>query len=190
MTDIGSVHRRKRILLDIDGVVADLVGTLCICLKAMGFVRQPEDFTKYVFDDVLSPQERLAARKAMGDGYFCQDISWYPDGKIFIEALRQLGEVVAVTKPFPSPAWAYEREVWLKGHVEHVIHTGAKEMILGNVLIEDCVENAVRWLEHHPGKTAVLIERPWNRYEAHAHGLVRVKTFTEALDAVHAVLSR
>jgi len=190
LTATGGAHRRKRILLDIDGVVADLVGDLCTCLREIGFDRQPENVTKYAFDDVMSPQELSAARAVMGGRYFCQRISWYLGGEIFIAVLRQLGEVVAVTKPFPSPTWAYEREVWLKGHVEHVIHTGAKEMILGNVLIEDCVENAVRWLEHHPGKTAVLIERPWNRYEAHAHGLVRVKTFTEALDAVHAVLSR
>ncbi len=151
-----------RILLDVDGVIADLVGDLCRELRASGYKREPEDFTSYEFSSVLPRDEAAVAHGAMIRPGFVQTMSWYPGAKAFVKALQSVAKVVAVTKPFPAgPTWAYERAIWLKGHIDTVIQTEHKELIPGDILIEDYWLNAQKWQTAHPKGHAILIERPW-----------------------------
>jgi 5'(3')-deoxyribonucleotidase len=151
-----------RILLDVDGVIADLVGDLCSELRAVGYRRQPEDVTTYEFQHALPRDELAVVRGAMVRPGFVASMSWYPGAREFVRELQRLGEVVAVTKPFAtSPTWAYERAVWLGRNIEKVVQTAHKELVGGDFLIEDCVANAHTWRHAHPGGHAILLQRPW-----------------------------
>lgn len=149
-----------RILVDVDGVLADLVGALCRNLPR----HTPDKMTEYRFQDTLDATEWTIAHNDMVRPNFVAHMPWYPGAQDFVRKLHALGDVVAVTRPYEhSPTWAYEREQWLRGHVDRVVHTAHKEMIRGDYLVEDSTDNALKWAQHWPGGTAYLIARPWVR---------------------------
>jgi 5'(3')-deoxyribonucleotidase len=185
-----------RLLLDVDGVLCDLVGQLCRLLPH----RHVSDFTAYQFEHVLTLDELETVRRAMTASGFCRDLPWHDGALDFVQRLRLIGEVVAVTRPYDeSPTWTYERARWLRPHVPDVVHTDRKTLIPGDVLIEDSLENAVQWSCCHAAGLAIIIDRPWNQepprsgygatiptHRNHGHGVLRVMTYEHALDAIKA----
>lgn len=159
-----------RVLVDCDGVLADLVGALCVRLRMAGFDRQPEHITEYYFQKALTPPELIIVDEAMRSEGFVKSMVWYPGAQEFVRKLHALGDVVAVTRPYEgSRTWPYERDLWLRGHCDKIVHTAHKEMIRGDYLIEDSTDNALKWAQHWPGGTAYLIARPWVRPVAAAN---------------------
>ena len=153
-----------RILVDIDGVVADLVGALCSVLRVHGFDRYPKDITTYHFQDTLSPDEQGVVDAAMRSPGFVASMPWYPGAPAFLGSLQKCGEVVGVTRPYEhSRTWVHEREQWLQGYLDKTVHTAHKELVAGDFLIEDSTDNAVKWAAAHPRGTAYLLARPWVR---------------------------
>lgn len=180
-----------RILLDIDGVVADLVGALC---EEVGEIT-PKDFHTYSFDDCGFEGWKLRAMKVcMSTPGFCANLPLYPGAQEFCDRLQELGDVVAVTKPYPTgQTWAYEREDWCwRIGIRKVIHTSHKECIKGDLLIEDSADNAARWYDEWSNGRVVLIDRPWNQLQPNSlysirtsrFPYVRAKNFEGALKAV------
>lgn len=168
-----------RILLDVDGVIADLVGDLCTYLRD----RQPSHFTEYNFADVLNAEETKRVHSLMRAPGFCAGLPWYEGAQKFVAALQTMGEVIAVTKPFArGPTWAFERTNWLKPYVADVVHTDRKSLVAGDILIEDSTHNAEEWLYAHPSGLAILIDRPWNyKLLFGATRLLRAHSYTECL---------
>lgn len=182
-----------RILIDVDGVLADLVGALCERLDGVGYKYTPESFNKYEFERVLPTLAAEFVRECMAEEGFCASLPWYPNAQAFVECLKEFSDVVAVTKPYPKgPTWAYERANWLHPHITRVIQTDVKECVEGDVLIEDYEVNALKWLDAHPDGQALLINRPWNRaFETVHQRLRRVHGFGEAIClATHPMVRR
>lgn len=184
---------RNTILLDVDGVIADLVGALCNAWNADSSPVSPtlaeEDVTAYGFRECLSEEQATAFNEFMARPGFCTCIAQYYGAPRFVERLH-VGhfDVVAVTKPFhKSATWAAERTQWLKGFgVDKVIHTGHKEYVRGDYLIEDSVDNALKWRAAWPEGRVVLIDRPWNRQAKDLPpNIGRVHTWDQAIAAVH-----
>lgn len=187
-----------RILLDIDGVVADLVGELCQELGKHGVTMHPEHFRQYDFKDCVSPFEYVVMQKAMERRGFCRDLPGYKGAGEFCERLRTMGEVVAVTKPFPtSETWAHERAQWCKElGISKVVHTSHKELVKGDVLIEDHIANVAQWLHAWPHGQAIVMIKPWNVDHKHICDQIgfdgwgrtfHAYDFTHALDLVSAL---
>lgn len=174
------MNRPLRILLDVDGVIADIVGDICRELREHGFDRTPEHFVHYEFRDVLTAKENAIAQAAMARPGFCARMTPYPGQRGFVESLKRRGEVVAVTKPFPNgPTWAYERMYWLRHENIPVISTAHKAFIPGDWLIEDSIGNARAWSSAHPSSRVLIMDRPWNRGD---HPGWRAGDFLDALD--------
>jgi len=154
-----------RILLDVDGVIGDLVGALCAELTAAGYPRDEEDITHYDFEKCLPPDEVVLMRDAMVRPGFCASIPWYAGARALTNALQDVGDLVVVTKTYRAgPTWAYERQRWAEaGGLFKIVHTGNKEYVDGDVLIEDSIENALSWKRDRRHATVVLVDRPWNR---------------------------
>lgn len=176
---------KRRILIDVDGVLADLVGALCGELRKHGHPRTEWDVTAYNFEDCLPLDEVALMREAMERPGFCASLPWYSGASVFATMLHDHGDVIAVTKPYPKgPTWAYERQHWLSDHISKVIHTGHKAYVSGDVLIEDCVANIVDWLKGNPQGRAILIDRPWNRRDLLPGRTDRAATWLQVLDFV------
>lgn len=153
------------VLLDVDGVIADLVGELCARLPG-GF--KPEHFKSYDFADVLPPKALVMAWGFMREPGFVRDMPEYPGALAFLSKLPSGATVV--TKPFTkAPYWMWERAEWLRVRgVERVIHTAEKHLVRGDALVEDDPGNLGRWLRSNPCGKGILMDRPWNQAAFHA----------------------
>lgn len=173
-----------RILTDVDGVLADLVSALCERLEWAGYDYSPQDFKAYDFAKTLCGEALERVNLALAEDSFALSLPLYPGASTFLKELASLGEVVAVTSPHKaSRTWAHDRTLWCKTHgIDKVIHTSHKDMVTGDVLIEDHPENARTWQTAHPWGRAILIDRPWN--QGTDVGFRRVRSYGEALFAV------
>jgi hypothetical protein len=152
---------KPTILLDVDGVICDFVGGI---LTAGGSKYKPEDITEFDFLDDLD----FDAKAVIGDGFgFCMGLKEYPGASAFVDKLKGLGSVIALTAPFKGAGgWIEARELWLKNHmgIMDVIHcpTEHKKLVDGSFLIEDNSETARYWGWHRYGREPIIIDRRWS----------------------------
>lgn len=181
--------RKPRVLLDADGVVIDFANP---AIKAM------EKITgKPVPDDVLEDWDMFRSYDKETQGKFykefnregwCLDLPVYPGAQEGVEMLRQLADVYFVTSPMFGPHWAYERSLSLIRNFgaknNQIIHTNAKYICVGDVLVDDKTDHVVKWSLNHPKGHALLWDQPYNRKH---EGSVRVKSWLEVRAVVSAV---
>jgi len=178
----------RRILLDVDGVLADFVTPAAKWARRNGHRNAYHDnCTKW---DVLEswglqafqPQfDQFCSRKG-----FCKSLPVYPGAVEFVEQLRRLGEVIVVTSPLScSPYWCHERTIWLAEHFgfrsKDVIFAKRKELVCGDVLIDDGPHNLETFANFR-----LLLDRPWNR-ESTPPRTLRRRNYQEILDFVPGV---
>lgn len=172
-----------RILLDVDGVVGDLVGAICRHLPG----RVEEDFTEYAIDAKLTPVERQVVEALAHKPGFALSIPVYSGSREFVRQLSDYGAVYFLTAPWHSATWESERREWVSFHFERpTISCPAvyKHLISGDVLIEDRPETLLTWSDDHPRGSALLMDRPWNRS---ARGYRRVRSYAEVIDVLRGV---
>ncbi len=144
------------ILLDVDGVVADFVGGATRLCAEVGhkLVVDCHDFTDKLQRDHRDVWRHYMKRSA--EVGFCGGLREYGRGAEgegilgFVEALQELGDVVAVTSPLShSPHWHYERLEWLTMWAgiqrQNVIFAKRKDLVVGDFLIEDNFANLEAW---------------------------------------------
>ena len=154
-----------RILLDCDGVLCDFAtGILKVINHEFG--------TSYVVNDIddwdifkalkLSRTQQAVIKNKIQEKNFCANLArFYPslDG---VDHLLQLGEVFIVTAPLKGSAfWMPERMNWLMQNFsaidfDHVIFATRKDVISGDVLIDDASQNVISWKKANPKGTAYL----------------------------------
>jgi hypothetical protein len=179
-----------RILLDVDGVIADFVGALCrrlnegveydgyqgcdlVLPEMIHTLRLEEFFANRQYREVRIWNEILANK-----GEFCKTIKSYgePYGETLdgLAALRSLGEVIAITSPW-SPDWYEPRVAFLRslGFANDQIvfcPSPQKRFFDGDVLVEDTIETACDWCGYDEGydgaREAFVMRRPWNSIRA------------------------
>jgi 5'(3')-deoxyribonucleotidase len=153
----------RTILVDVDGVLADFTPTYLHELeKATGRHYIEADVTDFDFRKCVCTAEEDAAvwRTLSETPGIVYNLPTYPGAFQFLKELRELGRVVACTKP-AGPRWAGERYHWLLDcgfAPADIVLCGDKNLVKGDVLIDDCIQNLDEW-EHGPG---ILVERPWN----------------------------
>ncbi len=176
-----------RILLDCDGVLADfpsaalryingragreyLLGDIeeHDILKALCLTHWQDDFDRWCSETDV-----------------CREIEPYDGARAFVDALREIGELVIVTSPYGAvPAWQHSRLWWLKKHFaiekRDVVFCKRKDLVRGSVLIDDKIEN-VEAFDALAGQTGLLFSRPWNASAAHH---TRVDSYRGALKVV------
>lgn len=160
-----------RILLDIDGVVGNFTQVvLDITAEHTGKVRWPGDVTRWDIYGCLNldPEERELVEHEMSCPGVAESILMLPGAEEGVAALRELGEVVAVTSPLASSiTWAGERAEWLQHHLgfdrRDIVHATNKSLVVGDVIIDDHAANIKEYLAAHPDALGILFDQPHNR---------------------------
>lgn len=176
---------RPTILMDCDGVVADYVGYALDLIPGHGL--QHNDIRNDLHTDLPEPH-RSTLSSLVGQPGYCANITLYPEAVEYVDALRQIGRVIALTKASNTPHWKSERAAWLQKHlgfaiqdIEIVDHVEDKYAYPGHVLIEDKAETVAQSNHEH----RQLLDRPWNRHLSELSGGQRVHSYKDSLAALH-----
>jgi 5'(3')-deoxyribonucleotidase len=91
----------------------------------------------------------------------------YPGVVNAVSRLHQLVDVFAVTAPMKkSPRWTSDRDQWCEEVLgipfERMVHTKAKYIFSGDMLVDDKPQNIEEWAEEHAG-VPVLWTQPYNK---------------------------
>lgn len=150
-------------LIDIDGVCASLVQYI---LDRCAPDLSPSQMTQFHFFDLLPNSKH--AYELLDNPQTWRNLEPYAQARRSIELHQRLGRrVVFVSKPWEGcPQWAHERKAWIRKHLDpkpKVIWTKHKELVMGDVFIDDRPEHVISWQLMNPRGKAYLFERPWNR---------------------------
>lgn len=159
----------KRILLDVDGVLADFTNALASELSKMGHrhesgrIYNDDDLTEWDLKACYPRSAHRAIEQVMNRPGFFASIPRYPGAQKFYKALRKRGEVIAVTTV--KGRAMQERYDWLIGlgfadpEIVLVDEHHHKAAVPGDAIIDDRIET----LEACPHKIRIVFDRPWNR---------------------------
>ena len=184
--------KAKRVLVDVDQVLCDFA------TPAIQYVRE-----QFGVDLELSRLRHwdmfltLSAEqfRAFEEDFFvegrCASLELYPGVVEAVEAIRRHAEVVAVTSPPRySRHWVHERTQWLISNLgfddNAIIHTRAKHMIVGHMLVDDSPTNVTKWQEYHPRGVGLMWALPNTEHLSECEGF-RVRTWDEILGRVKAL---
>jgi 5'(3')-deoxyribonucleotidase len=159
--------RRQRVLLDVDGVLADFVTSAAKVVEAVTGAPLPADaleewdiFRSY---DEETRKKIYSACKVEG---WCLGLEPYAGAVDFVRHLDEIADVYFVTSPMNGPHWAFEREQWLKKHFgthhHKVVSTNAKYLCVGDVFVDDQFSHVEKWAKSHRHGVGVLWTQPYN----------------------------
>lgn len=154
-----------RILLDVDGVLADFTGHL---FRRIGSSVPESAVNEWDFFPALEPHLHEDARDEMLDPKFWESQPVLPGAVEGCQMLKRTGhELICVTTPSPMFGWSNVRQAWVKRHfgklVETTICTDRKDLIWGDVLLDDKPENLRAWKKAWPDGGVLLFRQPWNK---------------------------
>ena len=174
--------RRPRVFLDVDGVLADfLTASIPILNDLTGKTWVEGDFKTWdIFETVPKLFEQIFFDAVNKVGW-CRSLPAYEAALIGVPPLVESTDLFIVTSPMNHvPTWTYEREGWLHEHfgIHHkrVVHTSAKFLCIGDVLVDDRPSNIEAWEAEHPGGLGLLWDQPYNRTSTAG---VRVSTWKQ-----------
>lgn len=165
------MNYRPRVLVDVDGILADFVSVyLGTATLVTGRKYTRDQVTTWKIEQALGLTEAETDEVTRGITR-AGSVAAFPEIPGAIEAVRELQEwadVYFVTSPWPgAPHWVSEREAWLRARFpnmgRNVIHTAVKEVVSGDVLVDDNLDHVLKWAERHPQGTGILWETPYNR---------------------------
>lgn len=183
----------NRILVDVDGVLADYIAGVCKHLQAAGHTYiTPDTFNSWDLNSALTQEQISVMDRGTHSAGFCRALKWYRGAARFLVQLKRLGTVHALTAPLhTSPHWLDERVEWLAPFIpaEDIIfsRTQDKHLHTGSLLIEDRAETLNAWCASHTQGKGILLHRPWNAgVRLNAPNATRVHTYTAALNVARA----
>ena len=171
-------HGKPTVLMDVDGVVADLLGYTKKQLPHL--FDSKTEIKSWYLEDNLSKEAFQECLELWKSKNFCLTMPATPSAQEAVLAIHNKGYAIRwVTAPLPDAYhWMPERVQWLKNHFhglaphEHIIFATDKARIKGTVLIDDKPSNVELWAKDNPQGLAILFDAPWNR----THQLTRDNT--------------
>ncbi len=154
------------VLCDVDGVLAQFDLAIINKVNPLITSQQILDLGNWDIFQLFNEEENKVCNKILEDPQFWRDIPVLEAGQKAIEKLRQKDfEVVFLTSPWLScKEWVDVRYKWLKkyfdGNRDNIIITNRKDLVFGDVFIDDKLENITKWNERWSkwDKCAILCE--------------------------------
>lgn len=160
-----------RILLDVDGPIADFVGGVLDELKRLtGRDCKHHVVTQYNIKKALGITDYIWKQiiEHIKSSGFARNLKAHAGAVDAVKALAKDHDVYFVTAPWQSsPTWVYDRTEWLvdrfgRTQGRKIVPTEHKHLIDGDFLIDDKPEQVAEWSNAHPGRVGVLWSMPHN----------------------------
>jgi len=159
----GDAVRAPRALVDMDETLCDYSGAIAAGLARL---RGPREDPK--LEDGPNPPAHIAARKRLITAVpgFWRNLAPLRSGFDVLDILISLGfDTYIVTKgPAGLPSAWTEKVEWCREHAPGLplVVADHKEVVAGDVLVEDWPPYIERWLERCPQGLVVVPATPWN----------------------------
>lgn len=188
-----TARKRKRLLVDVDEVLADFqTPALLLMDAALGRRITPDDFEVWDCFSLLSEDDRKWVFSKIECPGWCASLAVKPGAKEALGELRELVDVYAVTNPFPSPTWVHERITWLINNLgftrAQIVHTSAKYLCDGDAFLDDNPENVMRWNAEHPDGMHMLWHIPNTRKLGFDD--IRMRSWDEVINKVRGMIGK
>lgn len=174
--------KRKIVLIDVDGVIANFTHAFLHKLELLSGIRFDHSVvTEWNIQESPALVELHKERpglfeevwKEVGSPGFCYDMLPYEDAIPGVKTLLDKDvDVYALTAPFwSSNTWMQERTDWLFKHfgirAKNVVQTHAKHLVFGHVFVDDKPAHIEEWWHRWSGsdRVALLWDAPYNRKE-------------------------
>ena len=174
------------ILVDMDEVMESLAKSWAAAVNAKyGYDVDPETIDEWDFAKFFPGLSRNQVYRIMDEDDFWQTVEPLPGAAETLQKLMEDGhDVYVVTTTHPRCLWnkvQYCLNVNFPFiNLKHLIVTGNKQMIRGDVLIDDNPDNLTGG-EY----VQLLMTAPHNRsFDAEAHGMTRVNNWDEIYDMI------
>jgi 5'(3')-deoxyribonucleotidase len=183
--------KKPRLLLDVDGILADYVGATIKVMNAMsGENITPDDIVKWEVTEALENHSlREKCKDAFNQAGFCLTFEAYDGAQDAVARLALSTEIFFVTAPMiKNPTWMPDRLAWLMHHFgvdhKHVVFATKKHIFIGDFMVDDNPENITSWLQNNDkGAKGILWDRPYNK-TPDTDGLIHVSTWNEVIQII------
>lgn len=165
-----------RIVLDVDGVLADFSGHVLRTLQRKGY-QVPDHATEWRFIDALPARAQPVARTFLKSSKWWRGIPPMAGATRAVKQFRAMGhQVVFASADYAScPGWTEARRNWLIEHVGaqkcDLVVAARKELVRGDLYVDDKPENVQAIIGEHAQREWTpgvwLFAHPYNR----DHGL-------------------
>lgn len=163
------MSQQKILLLDVDGVFADFLGGVLHHLTLhykTGEEVTRESITEWAFIEKLSDRSRDRLDKLLSQYTFWRSLKTIPRSSHYFPTLAQYFDTYFVTAPWPGcQTWTHARSEWLKHRLgvspDRIIFTSRKELIRGDILIDDNPAFIRKWKTANPRGKAYLFDTPY-----------------------------
>lgn len=168
---------RPRALLDTDGVLGNFHEPCLDLINEIGGTKFTlDDLKEWDLFNALGVDKDVKAEvyRRMKEPGWCTNLPVYPGAVEGVAKLRAVADVYIVTSPMNGPTWTSERDEWLYRHfgfkTKQIIHTSAKYVCAGDALIDDKIENLVKWKSGHPKGLAIRWLVPQYKSQVYSDG--------------------
>lgn len=169
---------KKTVLCDMDGVLANYAKRAVEeCNKRHGTNFDLSNWTKFDVADAFG-EDAWKKMEAISNepGYFYQ-LEVYPGAKEAIAEIHPHTNVIILSSPMKTevkpglrgvnPHCVYDKVRWIHDHFpdlsEKVGLFSKKELVRGDMLVDDAHFNILNWCKAHPEGYGFLVAQPWNR---------------------------
>lgn len=172
-----------KILLDVDGVIADCQAPIHLAAELHLGRPLPGPEHWHSFDFGESMRMTKSESRSFSAWVVGTNLPWhiklYPYAEVLVARLQAIGEVVFVTSPWDGFAqWIPARRHLLEPFGLGIVFTHDKHTVPGDVLIDDKAETVLR-----NRSRGILWDQPWNRG---VDGLTRAAGPLELISLVEA----
>jgi len=167
---------KQTFLIDVDGTVAALVE---YTLHKLGYLfdrdtlPKPADLKGHhdLFKrgkTLLTDDQLLASHKLLASKGYVQHLPLILGAVESIDAIRAAGHNIQwITASWTSSeTWDYDRRTWLRKQLKvdpiDVGFFAHKELVDGDIFIDDKPDHIIKWQRKHPNGRALLYTQPWN----------------------------
>lgn len=174
--------------MDVDGVLIDFAAPALAFLASVGRRKTYDQIKTWdIFEGDEELEDEFKETVVSQPGY-CYSLEPLPGAIDFVRRARERYDVQVITTPYDVPYWFDERKSSLVDNFgmprSAITFTHHKEFIEGDALVEDKVENVVRWYDNWKGRRrclAMVVDQPWNRVEL-PYGINRAVDFEDLSD--------